>query len=111
MLVEREPDAGVAELLTLVCRPNYPANVHTPENLIRAEQNLILEADCNRRHVAEALQDDGVQTLLVFGEEEIQVGSDVDYDGGCRRVDIEFHVDLGELVLHPPQEFHDRPQR
>ena len=43
-----------------------------------------------------------MQALLVFGKEEIQVRSDMDYDWSCRRVDVEFHVDLGELVLHPP---------
>lgn len=59
----------------------------------------------------EAFQDDGVQTLLVFGEKEIQVRPDVDYDWSCRGIDVEFHVYLGKLVLHPPQEFEDRPQR
>ena len=111
VLVEGKPYAGVAKLLALVGRPNHSVNVHTLEDLIRTEQNLILEADCHRRLLAEAFQDDGVQALLVFGEEEVQVRSDVDYDRSCRRVDIEFHFNQGELVLHPPQEFDDRPQR
>jgi hypothetical protein len=51
-----------------------------------------------------------MQALMVFGEEGIQVWSDVDYYGYGRSVDIELHVYLGELVLHPPQEFDDRPQ-
>ena len=50
-----------------------------------------------------------MQALVVFGEEEIQMRSDVDDNWARRRVDIEFHVNLGELVLHPPQQFDNRP--
>ena len=109
MLVEGEPDAGVAELLTLVGWPNRSADIHTPEYLVLTKQNLVFEADCYRWYIAEALQDDCMQALVVFGEEEIQVRSDMDDNWARRRVDIEFHVNLGELVLHPPQQFDDRP--
>jgi len=102
VLVEGEPDAGVAKLLALVGRANGSVNVHTSENLIRAEQDLVLEADGYRRYVTEAFQDDGMQALLVFGEEEVQVWPDMDYDWSCGRIDIEFDVYLGKLVLHPP---------
>ena len=111
VLVEGEPDTGVAEFLALVSWSDRSADIHTPEGLVRTEQDLVLETDRYRRYVTEAFQDDGVQTLLVFGEEEIQMRSDVDYDWSRRRVDVEFHVNLGKFVLLPPKEFNDRPQR
>ena len=60
MLVEGEPDAGVPEFLAVVSRSNRSADVHSPENLVRTEQNLVLEADRYRWYFAEAFQDDRV---------------------------------------------------
>lgn len=37
VLVEGEPDAGITELLTLVCRSNSPVDIHAPESLIWTE--------------------------------------------------------------------------
>lgn len=110
MLIEGEPDTGIAELLAVVSWPDRSADVHMSKSLLWSEQDLVLESDRDRWRVAEALEGDRVQALVVFREEEIQVGSDVDDNGRCSRGDVELHFYLGELVLHPPQEFEDRVQ-
>lgn len=110
VVVEGEPDAGVPQLLTLVGWPDRSADVHMSEDLTRYEQGVVLEADRYRWHVTETFQNDRVQALLMFGEEEIQVRFDVDYDGGCGGVNIELHLYLGEVVLQSPQVLHNRPQ-
>ena len=113
IIVKTEPDTRIPQLVSWICWTKCSANLNLGQWLLAATDDGIFVSQCYwGMRVPWLSQANCVQSLMISGEEQVKVWTQMEYHWGCGRVlQVEFDLYLREQMLERSEGGNDCPER